>query len=336
MSVWKDKKRGWWVAKFNHNRKRYKKEGFKSQREAKEWERKEREIVQTEENQIPLTSFHEIATAYLEHCELRMQKNTCRQKAFVFRQVLAYLGSDIPIQLVTNATISNFLQSHAKFGKNYKSLNRYLRDIKALFNYAIKNEYYDGKNQANRVEKYPKDEYIPYVPTIDDIKKVKNVASEDEKDFIQTIFYTMARKNEIVVLKWEDVDFSKRTVTLFTRKRKDGARMADKIPMNDSLFQILNRRYSRQNGSSEFVFCFGKYQLRSMMNKLCSKAGVPNFGFHALRHCAASLTFSVGNIDLKTMQRSLRHQRLSTTEIYLHEVGAGVKEAFAALEKMAQ
>jgi len=45
----------------------------------------------------------------------------------------------------------------------------------------------------------------------------------------------MARVNEILWLRWEDVNFQDRTVRLRTRKRRDGSWARDIIPMNQVL-----------------------------------------------------------------------------------------------------
>lgn len=63
-------------------------------------------------------------------------------------------------------------------------------------------------------------------------------------------------------------------------------------------------------------------------HSLCDQVGVRRVRIHDLRHTAASLLLSQG-VDLKVVQTTLRHTRLSTTaDIYTH-VQADVQRAAA-------
>ena len=50
--------------------------------------------------------------------------------------------------------------------------------------------------------------------------KVISAAKIDDQDYLWTLALTLARMSEINRLKWEDVDLSRRTITLYTRKKK--------------------------------------------------------------------------------------------------------------------
>lgn len=55
------------------------------------------------------------------------------------------------------------------------------------------------------------------------------------------------------------------------------------------------------------------------MPRLCRKAGVKPFGFHALRHKAAAITFTAGG--LAVAQTLMGHSRATTTDIYIRSAG---------------
>ena len=66
---------------------------------------------------------------------------------------------------------------------------------------------------------------------------------------------------------------------------------------------------------------------------ICARAGVPGVRLHDLRHACASFLLSAG-VDLKTVQATLRHANLTTTERYLHalrEVPRGAADAMDEL-----
>lgn len=67
------------------------------------------------------------------------------------------------------------------------------------------------------------------------------------------------------------------------------------------------------------------------MSKLCEKAGVKHFGFHAIRHLSASILYSLG-YSVSVIQTILRHKSPSTTEKYLKSFG--LESAREALENL--
>ena len=56
------------------------------------------------------------------------------------------------------------------------------------------------------------------------------------------------------------------------------------------------------------------------METLCKKAGVKPFGFHALRRYVASVLADTHKVSAKTIQRILRHKKVTTTERYIQNI----------------
>ena len=71
---------------------------------------------------------------------------------------------------------------------------------------------------------------------------------------------------------------------------------------------------------------------KKIMKTLCVKAGVRYFRYHALRHFGASL-LDAANVPIGSIQRILGHENRSTTEIYLHAIGAVETEAIRRLDR---
>lgn len=104
-------------------------------------------------------------------------------------------------------------------------------------------------------------------------------------------------------MKWEDVDFENRFVTLYTRKTRDGSLKPRDIPMSDKLYSVLSDR-ARRSKLDDIPWVYyhtyfsrkagkrvtGKYTDRKrIMTTLCKKAEVRYFRFHPLRHFGASM-----------------------------------------------
>jgi len=81
----------------------------------------------------------------------------------------------------------------------------------------------------------------------------------------------------------------------------------------------------KKQTSSVYVFsddCGQPYKYRQhLMRRLCQRAGVKVFDFHAIRHLSASILASEW-VDVPTIQYILRHKNLHTTSRYLHRLGA--------------
>jgi integrase len=66
------------------------------------------------------------------------------------------------------------------------------------------------------------------------------------------------------------------------------------------------------------------------MKKLCKKAKVKPFGFHAIRHLTASILYKKGN-PVSVIQAILRHKSPNTTTRYLRTLG--LEDTRSALEE---
>ena len=131
-----------WKASFWFQKKCYKKEGFRTRAEAKDWEVDRRRELEEEAKRANLTSpptFFDISAQYLEDCQARMQLNTWRQKAFVCRSFLEHLDYDPPAEDITKQEVADYLRNRQQTVSN-KAANRDLRDIKALYNWAIRRD----------------------------------------------------------------------------------------------------------------------------------------------------------------------------------------------------
>jgi integrase len=340
MSVWKNKKRKTWVAKFKFQGKQYKKEGFKTRSEAQEWEVQKRKELKSppeyEPEPIRLT-FSEISTKYLEDCQARFQKNTCRQKAFVYRNLLSFINKDPPADSITKQTFREYLVYRMAKDGNCAA-NRDLKEIKALYNWCIRNEIL-LQNPCINIQNYPENPKERYVPPEEDIKKVIMAADPDDMDLIQVIYFTAGRISEVLNIKWEDINFEHNWVRLWTRKRRGGELQEDKLVMTDTLYAIFKRRWNNRNKSTLYVFHnedgtkFTYHQKGHIMKEVCEKANVKPFGFHAIRHHVASTLADSGKASISQIQKFLRHRRITTTNNYIKTLDPELKQIAEVLDK---
>ena len=94
-----------------------------------------------------------------------------------------------------------------------------------------------------------------YIPPEKNLLKLILAADPDtdEKDLVLTLIHIVARIDEVLRLNWRDINFEKRTVTKWSRKRKSGSYESIVMHMNDDLCRILKNRWEiRKN--DQWVF----------------------------------------------------------------------------------
>jgi len=132
--------------------------GFKTIEAAKSWISDERKRLRAEAKAQPQKKTHldflDISTKYLKDCAGRMKgANTTRQKTFVIEQFLAFLKSKHDIEIpdtVERSQVREYITDQVA-SRGEKAANRDLRDLKALFNWAIREEL-TRDNPAARIE----------------------------------------------------------------------------------------------------------------------------------------------------------------------------------------
>jgi integrase len=112
--------------------------------------------------------------------------------------------------------------------------------------------------------------------------------------------------------------------------------------MNDDLYDALRWQWENRFKESPYVFVnldekregYGNpfSVRRRFLKSLCEKAGVKEFGLHAIRHMVASILNDTHKVSMKKMQRILRHRSQRTTEIYLHSLEGDLKDTMKLLE----
>ena len=194
---------------------------------------------------------------------------------------------------------------HAKIGKTTPSkANNTMRVVRAVFNHAIE-KYEDSKGKAilavNPVSRLSRNRaWYRDVKRTGHLKPhelqkwfnaTKKLLNSNSRDYLQLLLFTGLRKNEAATLKWENVDFKQRTLTVLDTKNRD----PHTLPLSDFLFDLLSERKTLNSGVWVFEGADGKSHLkepRSATTRVAELSGIP-FTLHDLRRtfitCAESL-----------------------------------------------
>ncbi|MFH1758782.1 MAG: site-specific integrase [Pseudomonadota bacterium] len=337
MGVWKDKAAGTWKFKFQMDGKVYGGGGHKnkkaaiSAREQRKLQVKQ-DLTSGSGKQTPTdTGFREAASRYLDFSARRHAPKTYAYKAYVYDAFIKHAG-DLPITQIVPGVVQGYLTTR-KTNSNY---NRHRKDLGAMFSFTRKTLQLIQHNPCDVIERLPEERFVKKIPTQEEFLKLMVAAGPDERPLITVLAHTMARIDEILRLRWVDVNFEKGFLILYTRKTNDGAYRGRDIPLNADLKSTLKSLWDKRT-QDEWVFLNPATGTRfnrrpKFMRGICKRAGIPDYGFHAIRHFISSYLFDKEKVGKATIGKLLGHQSPSTTDIYLHSLDDSLKGAMQKLE----
>lgn len=324
---------------------RYTSKIYPTKAEAKQEEAKRREAIK---NPKPVSktptdmAFSELVNEHLDYIKAYRTEKHYRDYTYIVRKWINVWGGRRCSQ-ITQHEVQQFILTRTMVSNH--TANKNLRYLRATFNFGVKKDMIQA-NPTNGIEKLPVEEKPVYVPPKEDVLKVLLVADPDTQDYLVCIMQTLARMSEVNNLLWEDVDFDRNTVTLYTRKKRGGHRKGRRIEMTKRLRSVLEYRFKARDKTKPWVFWHrywsrnaggwveGPYvERKRIMRTLCEKAGVKYFRFHALRHCGASVLDQSKRVSIGTIQRILGHENRRTTERYLHTLSREESEAMEIFEE---
>lgn len=299
-------------------------------------------VINTE--YLPLETW---AEQYLDFSSSRFASKTVHEKIAAFKILAKHpaIQPSTNVSSITPGIIHDALKTQMENVSGHAA-NKVRKNLAAAWSWGQRyiDDFPQMANPFIRVDRFPEIEKPRYVPPEEDfwrlleyVQAQPGLAAEQDVVILTTFLHCAGRRGEIWRLKFSDLDFQNKRLRLWTRKRKHGNYQSDWLPMTNELYESLKKwtakRREMKTSDKEHVFvcletaffCVDHYgrpftERRNYMTKICKKAGVTPFGFHAIRHLTASILYARGH-KLGTIQSILRHENKSTTEIYLRSLG---------------
>jgi site-specific recombinase XerD len=156
------------------------------------------------------------------------------------------------------------------------------------------------------------------------LRKAIEAACPERIAELELALNTGIRLSEQYQLRWEDVSFARRTLTI--PRSKNGAMRH--VPLNKAALRALESLAKRANGSE--LVCGGATEPRRWFEPAVKTAHLQNFTWHCLRHTFASRLVMAG-VDIRTVQELLGHKTIAMTVRYSH---LAPKHTLAAVERL--
>ncbi len=265
-----------------------------------------------------------------EHISVRLKPGTAQEyRRNLRRFILPTLGR-LKVADVTRADISKF---HHDLRHIPYQANRNLEVISKMFVLAeMWGMRPDGSNPRLHIKKYPESKRERYLNQ-EELSELGNVLTEAEEIGVEDIYaitairlliFTGCRLNEIMTLKWGDVDFENGCLRL--SDSKTGARVVHLGPPALDLLSNLKRQ-----PNNLWVICgkipgTNRKEIQKFWQRIRKSAGIEDVRIHDLRHSFASNAVAQG-MSLPMFGKLLGHTQVQTTARYAHLAADPIKAA---------
>ena len=139
------------------------------------------------------------------------------------------------------------------------------------------------------------------------------------------LYYTGVRLNEVINLKWEDIDFQRDIIHLKVAKgeKERIVFLHDNLKKFIEYFKIKKERFIFL---SNFEKKYNKRTVQMIVRNSAKKAGIKKrITPHTLRHSFATHLLE-GGADIRHIQKLLGHANLQTTQVYTHVANKDIKK----------
>lgn len=327
--------------------------GFKTMKEAKQAERNL--LLDVEENGLPSNqsdgfqdpTFEKLASLWLDNYKTTVKPSTFENVKSKVEKMTEEHFEGLKLKKITVAYCQKVV---IKLSKSYVLYNHYLSVINRIFKYAVLMDILDS-NPFDKVIK-PKSRQIQRKGnflTKEELKEFLKLAQTATLSYffplVHLMGYTGLRQGEALALKWSDIDFENKKITvnktavriegkqsLQTPKTKNSKRVISIDPTTLSILKnwkkdqikIYFKNGKHFEGDENFIFTNQRGEWVHIHNfiryfkRFIADHKLKTITPHGLRHTHASLLFSAG-VEPKNISDRLGHSTVQITlDLYTH------------------
>lgn len=285
----------------------------------------------------------------VENTQVSIDKTELKVEEDIKRIDISKLNKEF-LEKVKLEDIHAFL-FHLKSSYNLKpaSLGRKVASIRSFFNFictirrTLKNNPTIGLETPKQPKRLPKhldlDQSVKLLESVNKPNKDTEISKKlaIRNKAIITIFLNCGiRLNELVNIDLKHINFFDNTLSVIGKGNKERS-----LYLNNACVKAI-RDYLRERPTdikkdkdalfiSERKERISRRTVQYIVKQELAKAGIntDEFSTHKLRHTAATLMFQYGDVDIRSLQKVLGHESVSTTEIYTHVNDEQVRNAIS-------
>ncbi len=269
-------------------------------------------------------TLNELFKNYIEYYELILSPSTLKSDIATYQKHFKDGLGLMCVEKINFIDVQKFCNELIKRDYKIKTVKNILAKLKVIFKLALKLEIIN-KNPCDFIElpKFDNKRYFDYSVAIQ--KKFIKAISENKEPNADIFFFLLhgRRKNEVLSLKFSDINFKTRTYTIPFKINKAKRDMVYK--MSDELYDRLYKRYikfKRCGLVDDFVFknpmTNSKYQdLRKSWRSLLRRNSLPLIRLHDIRHLIGTYSINYLKMPIEQVSFTLGHTNIITTQKYI-------------------
>jgi integrase len=271
--------------------------------------------------------FDDFIDQYIEHQKLN-ERNTATHENSKKHLLPFFRG--MYLNDITARDIEAYRGARLRDGVKRATVNRERAMLSGIFDLARAWKIYHGDNPLSDVKKFREEGIQIHPLEPEEARRLIDACAPRLRPIVILALHTGARRNEILELKWEDIDFEKGFV-LFRKTKNKKIRS---VEMNETVFHTLKR--VEKKGPYVFMSSrkgFGgpSRTIQKPYAQAVEAAGLGPTRFHDLRHTCATRLIEAG-VDLVTVKEILGHSSIQTTMRYVHPSAANRRRAVEILD----
>ncbi|MCC6278725.1 MAG: site-specific integrase [Oligoflexia bacterium] len=300
-----------------------------------------RKVAQLKEQDV-VPRWHEWRTA----CELRMKFNNCKPSTLHNYKVTLGKWADPvwklrDINTITKREVYELVFEKANTLITPSARKHLLKMIKRVFQMALEEGHITHNPCLGIVIKLPDTDQ--QVLTSDEVRKFLLEAKAVNHRFYPVwvmALTTGMRSGEMFALRWSDVDFDRRVITLTRQWTRFGGfgptktRQNRVIPISQELMTFLKEELIKRKLEDEFILPRLKEWFHGdqaeVTRDFCKAIGITPVKFHDLRATFITTLLAKG-VSIAHVMAIVGHNSMRTTNGYLRMAGVDIRGATEAL-----
>ncbi|MCS7215499.1 MAG: site-specific integrase [Thermodesulfovibrio sp.] len=258
-----------------------------------------------------------------------------KDKKYIIQELKEKFGSLI-LRRFTTHLLEQYQVDLAKQGLKPATINKKIACIKHMFTKAVEWDMVEEEvlKRIRRVKFLKEDNKRLRYLTEEEIHSLLSHCDKHLYPIVFTALNTGMRKDEILSLKWDNVDL--KNGYIHVEKTKNSERRD--IPMNSHLLSLFKELFKNRKLGVDYVFVNPEtntryYDIKRSFKHALRKAKITDFKFHDLRHTFASHLVMNG-VDLATVKELLGHKDIKMTLRYSHLAPEHKNKAVSCLNKI--